>query len=115
MHINHFSSQRAESAHSKLKTWLETSTSNLLSCWTKLKETLLSSHQTYDNTMAIEWKSCSGRIQNDPFYSSVIQRVSRFALSEVQKQEDLLKNRRAKKQSIECRHYFHLVMGLPCS
>ena len=115
MHISHFSSQGAESAHSKLKTWLETSTGNLLSCWTKLKETLLNSHQTYDNTMAIERKSCSGRIQNDPFYSSVIRKVSRFALSEVQKQEDLLKNRRARKQSVECRHYFRVVMGLPCS
>jgi Zinc knuckle len=115
MHVNHLSSQRAESAHSKLKTWLETSTGNLFSCWMKLKETILSMHQTYDNNMSQERIFCSGRIVNDPFYSSLTRKVSRFALREVQKQEQLLKERHAGKQSKACTHQFRVVMGMPCS
>ena len=115
MHVDHLSSQRGESAHSKLKTWLETSTGNLLSCWMKLKESLLSMHKSYDNNMSQERIFCSGRIVNDPFYSSLTRKVSRFALREVQKQEQLFKERHAKKQSKPCTHQFRIVMGVPCS
>ncbi len=115
MHVDHLSSQRGESAHSKLKTWLETSTGNLLSCWMKLKESLLSMHKSYDNNMSQERIFCSGRIVNDPFYSSLTRKVSRFALREVQKQEQLFKERHAKKQSKPCTHQFRIIMGIPCS
>src|SRR5947199_9783803 len=88
MHVDHLSSSRAESAHSKLKTWLETSTGNLFSCWTKLKETLLSMHQTYDNTMSEEQIKGLGIIQNNLFYGPVTRQVSRFALKKVINQEE---------------------------
>ena len=72
-------------------------------------------HQTYNNNMSQERIFCSGRIVNDPFYSSLTRKVSRFTLREAQKQEQLFKECHAKKQSKLCIHQFHIVMGISCS
>ncbi|XP_071720539.1 uncharacterized protein [Rutidosis leptorrhynchoides] len=110
LHFRNRASSRAEGAHSKLKMYLQNSTSG----FQKVKEKFCLAVEHEFNEIKV--KLASEKIQvphccNIPVYRDILYRVSQFALKEISEQYQKMK----KGIMTPCTGHLMATMGLPCA
>ncbi|PWA56893.1 hypothetical protein CTI12_AA414210 [Artemisia annua] len=110
LHFGNRASSRAEGAHAKLKLYLQACTGGFREVKQKI------SHAVEHEFKEIKVKLASERIQvphdcNIPFFREVLSHVSKFALKEIYKQYE-----KVKEGTINpCTGHYTATMGLPCA
>jgi hypothetical protein len=89
-HFGNTSSSRVEGNHHVIKTYLNTSTVDLLTVFDKMK--LLLANQFVELSRAVETDKLKlSSVHDVPVMSSIVRRISKFALKKIKEQLDFLK------------------------